>query len=1130
MRRVASVTVIALALLAASFASPVGAVAVSLIRPPYPVGLHSGAKPAPMPTRGGTVPTTRTPATAASAVTCDGQFDTVASPNAPNFNYLLSTSVVSASDVWAVGYSYDPHTASGSDMTLAEHWNGSSWTIVPTPNPGPYANDLTGVSANSSTDVWAVGSYQVDAAGQVIQTFAIHWNGNSWSANLSTPNPTALSFLNAVTTLSANDVWAVGTWWSAGYLPLAAHWNGSTWSSVPITNTTGASTKLFAVSAWSSTDVWAVGSAAPVGTTLQSLAYHWDGTSWTITPTPNTSTAQNNQIFDVAPLEPGHAVGVGYGIYPQDLSRLQSVAFDITTTGPGSTTNPYVTGMGNNELLAVTRVAGTTLWAGGYFRNMNTQPLYSLVEQATWNAATHALSWSQGSSSNPSAYNNVIFGMSAVSPYAFWATGYETSAGGVDQTLTELDCVPRLGISAPKAAADGGAFSITVKALNADDSTVTTYVHTVHFTSSDSLATLPADYSFVPGDLGSHTFSGVVLRTGNAQTITATDMNTPVTVPGSATVTVCLGACQAPAGPPGSRDTKPGPAGKLGGRGAANAPGAGTPGPRLPRHAIGLASRPTTSVSPVSCDNGFHFVSSPTGTGTSVLNATAVINAGDIWAVGTTAGGSGFNRTLAEHWNGSIWTIVSTPNFSAFDNDLLGVAAISTTDVWAIGAYGTSGNPPVANPKTMALHWDGVSWTQVATLDPTSWSVLLDVTAFSPTDVWAVGYDWNGAETLTLAEHWNGTVWAVTPTPSPNASLGDNYLFSVSAFSSTDVWATGETAVLRSPPLQSLAVHWNGTTWALVATPNVGAGASNEMIGVKALEAGHAVGVGYGNFVNGGAPRQWEAWDLLAAGGSTSAVGSGPGTGDSTLLGVAVSGLGVFAVGYWSNGAGPLQTLAIPATWNPTTHTFAWMAVAASESPSGISNVFNYVAAVSPYAFWAVGYDTSGANVVQTFTESYCAQHFVMSARASTPDNSPFSLTVTIKNGGGTTATGYRGTINFTSSDGSAVLPANYTFVAGDNGSHTFAGVVLKTGGSQTITVVDLAMPLTMPGLAIVVVCLGACQAPAGTAGSRSTINQSGAGTAAGRVGVNQSPAGSPGPRLPRPGTKPAVQVLARRR
>ena len=64
------------------------------------------------------------------------------------------------------------------------------------------------------------------------------------------------------------------------------------------------------------------------------------------------------------------------------------------------------------------------------------------------------------------------------------------------------------------------------------------------------------------------------------------------------------------------------------------------------------------------------------------------------------------------------------------------------------------------------------------------------------------------------------------------------------------------------------------------------------------------------------------------------------------------------------------------------------------------------------------------------------------------------SVTVTLTDGFGNVATGYVGTVHFTSTDGQAVLPANYTFTAADQGKHTFQ-VTFKTTGSESLTVTD---------------------------------------------------------------------------
>src|SRR5439155_2016741 len=107
---------------------------------------------------------------------------------------------VSANDVWAVGY----YTVFGSaDHTLIEHWNGASWGIVPSPNPGSN-NYLYGVVALSANDIWAVGEY-IDSSGVYRRTLVEHWNGTSWSV---VPSPNGS--LHGVAAVASNDLWAVG--------------------------------------------------------------------------------------------------------------------------------------------------------------------------------------------------------------------------------------------------------------------------------------------------------------------------------------------------------------------------------------------------------------------------------------------------------------------------------------------------------------------------------------------------------------------------------------------------------------------------------------------------------------------------------------------------------------------------------------------------------------------------------------------------------------------------------------------------------------------------------------------------------------------------------------------------------
>jgi hypothetical protein len=530
-------------------------------------------------------------------------------------------------------------------------------------------------------------------------------------------------------------------------------------------------------------------------------------------------------------------------------------------------------------------------------------------------------------------------------------------------------------------------------------------------------------------------------------------------------------------------------------------------------------------ISVPSCDGGFHTVASASGTGANFLISTSAIGPNDIWAVGDSENATSFDQSLAEHWNGSVWTFVPTPNFGTFDNDFNGVSALSTTDVWVVGDYAT--NSTATALVATALHWNGSAWTSYS-FTPSPLATLLAVTALSTTNVWAVGtYSIANIGNATLIVHWDGTAWSLIP--SPNPSSFDSELFAVSAWSAADIWAVGrQTSGAANAPLQSLAEHWDGSLWSTITTPNTASG-DNEILGVAALEAGHAVGVGYGNYVQvSSTPRRSEGWDLVASGSSTNNISVGGSSLDApttnALQAVSRSGAGLWAVGYTRpdlTTSAVRRSSVVPATWNPSTHTLTWGSAASSDNPSATNDVFSAVSAVSPYTFWATGYETSPSNVQQTLTEIYCALQFNLSAPLSVTAGSPFSITISARDGDGSIASGYRGTVQVTSNDGGASLPANYSFTSGDMGSHTFSGVVLNTPGNDTITAADSIMPLTTPGSAAVTVqCApGACPGPGGTPGSRGA-NQSAARTPPTRSPANPSSAGTAGPRVPESGQR----------
>ncbi len=217
------------------------------------------------------------------------------------------------------------------------------------------------------------------------------------------------------------------------------------------------------------------------------------------------------------------------------------------------------------------------------------------------------------------------------------------------------------------------------------------------------------------------------------------------------------------------------------------------------------------------------------------------------------------------------WTIVASPNVSGRDNRLLGVAAISANDVWAVGNSAVTTTPAAA--WTLTTHWDGTSWSQVSSPSPGQWHTLNGVSARASNDVWAVGSFFSsgsGSSTQSLILHWDGSAWSQVPSPNYSGS-STTYLYAVAARASNDAWAVGSTTLATTGGAMVIA-HWNGTSWDLVATPPSGSN-QNMLTGVAALSANDAWAVGH-YYLNSRFHTLLEHWD-----GSTWSIVPGPNLG-----------------------------------------------------------------------------------------------------------------------------------------------------------------------------------------------------------------------------------------------------------
>jgi hypothetical protein len=170
---------------------------------------------------------------------------------------LHGADAIGPNDVWIVG---GVETEGGGDKNLALHWDGSDLLVIPTELPDTEASELFGVAALSPTDVWVVGE-QEEADGRA-RTLIEHWDGTGW-AIVPSPNPSPEeNELRGISAASPTDIWAVGGYAIDGVdHPLALHWDGAAWrvfgADEPVP--TGGTTEFHGVDARTTQDVWAVG-------------------------------------------------------------------------------------------------------------------------------------------------------------------------------------------------------------------------------------------------------------------------------------------------------------------------------------------------------------------------------------------------------------------------------------------------------------------------------------------------------------------------------------------------------------------------------------------------------------------------------------------------------------------------------------------------------------------------------------------------------------------------------------------------------------------------------------------------------------------------------------------------------
>jgi hypothetical protein len=584
------------------------------------------------------------------------------------------------------------------------------------------------------------------------------------------------------------DVWAVGYYVDEAtlhYRTLIERWNGESWVKVDSPNQGSGDNILRGVTVVSPIDIWAVGSYTEPNGETKNLILHYNGIEWSITPNvPNQGTSSaslgtliTNELNAVHHSAPNEVWAVGRYVMPEvgDSYRKRYNTLVLRYNGTSwsivASPNPDVPNSGaiSNNLYGVHVRASNDVWAVGQYRTY----LGSGGLDFYWRTlAMHynGTAWTIHNVADPGAENN-LRDVVALSANDVWVVGHYDG----DTLIRHYDGTTWTQVDSPSP----GQFSnylYSVSAVGPNDIWAAGYYQ----------GQVPAPFGgtyYVDRPLMLH-WDGYMWR----------DKSGP------------------------ARDD-----------------GDGTP---RSNHIYGVKAIATDDVWAVGSVRSFpaeetlveHYTGPcdplPSGTATATPSRTSTMTATP--AASNTPGPSATATptSVAPPVETKVpvpYCVPSSPNRGSRTNVLRGVDFASPNAVWAVG----SSSDATRDDETLVMKWNGLNWKTVSSPNGTSQEVnyLYDVSVISPTDIWAVGYYWNGFvgtgryQTLTL--HWDGNVWSNIV--SPNVGFDYNYLYDVTAVSANDVWAVGE-YINSQGATENLVLHWTGSSnrWSVVYAPGLG--------------------------------------------------------------------------------------------------------------------------------------------------------------------------------------------------------------------------------------------------------------------------------------------------------------------
>jgi hypothetical protein len=327
---------------------------------------------------------------AASPASAQGSWTITSAPPTGQNGELAAVAAVSDTDAWAVGSTGAEENTTGAHV-LIDNWNGTDWTQSATPATPENTAYLTGVSASSTTDAWAVGHTSAGRAD--FEPLAMHWNGSSWA--VASTGLAGAGLLSGVADISPTDAYTFGDA-PGGLTAEVAQWNGTTWSpvTVPVPTETNLPYAFTGISAAGPDDVWVLGHGSVLLSStserFEDFSLHFNGTSWSSALMPVSSSAADVYNFDAvkanSPTDVWAVGGIGDGIGAQQTTLIEH--WNGTAWSVVPSPSP---GLADSLSAVTTSNASNDVWAVGTTAPTGTdvdQPLILNWNGTAWSAVT----------------------------------------------------------------------------------------------------------------------------------------------------------------------------------------------------------------------------------------------------------------------------------------------------------------------------------------------------------------------------------------------------------------------------------------------------------------------------------------------------------------------------------------------------------------------------------------------------------------------------------------------------------------------------------------------------------------------------------------------------------------------